>query len=100
MNAMHVKLLPVIALSMTAFPILYLVDKYQSLLNHITLALIGVIICSLVIVFAAFILPKPKRRDPWFYFFLLCSFTCMVDLMLALETVGIIKGSLLSTGQS
>lgn len=92
---MNPKLLPVVALSLTGIPILYLVDKYQSLLDHITLAVIGVGICLLVVAFAAFALPKPKKRDPWFYFFLLCCFTCVIDLMLAVETVGIVKGSLL-----
>uniref|UniRef100_A0A914VRZ8 EXPERA domain-containing protein n=1 Tax=Plectus sambesii TaxID=2011161 RepID=A0A914VRZ8_9BILA len=88
---MNPKLLPIIALSLTGIPFLYLVDKYQALLDHITLSLIGVAVCSLVVLFAAFALPKPKQRDPWFYFFLLCCFTCVIGLMLGLETVGIVK---------
>ncbi|CAJ0584002.1 unnamed protein product, partial [Mesorhabditis spiculigera] len=31
----------------------------------------------------------PKRHDPWYYFFILCSWTCMVDLALLLETIGL-----------
>lgn len=83
------------AISLLAVPTLYVLDATQAAVETETvLMLTGVVICALVaylsyrVVFAR--LPPAARSDVYLPLFSLFAFTCIVDLMLALNVYGVV----------
>ncbi|CAJ0955170.1 unnamed protein product, partial [Mesorhabditis belari] len=84
-------LLKLVLLDFSAIPILAAVQRLSPYLNAYTIPMVGILVCMGVVWVGSQILPT--RRNPWYYFFILCSFTCIVDLALALETIGLSHGA-------
>ncbi|XP_015271011.1 PREDICTED: transmembrane 6 superfamily member 2 [Gekko japonicus] len=78
-----------VALSISAFPVSYTLNRLSALEHSWSVALVGAVV--LVGLFALVYLPS-QSQDPLFYVFMVFSFTSVIDAIIALEEDGYIGG--------
>ncbi|XP_060089391.1 transmembrane 6 superfamily member 2 [Heteronotia binoei] len=78
-----------VALSISAFPVSYMLNSLSAMEHSWSVALVGAMV--LVGLFALVYLPS-QPQDPLFYVFMVFSFTSVIDTIIALEEDGYIGG--------